>query len=88
MGLSGGTSLGLGSSAGPGTRTLMSQTRRGQEGLWRVSSPHQAVPKLPTQRNTETQRFIHLTAPVPDEEPVTLPRPWALLQAPGPPCYK
>lgn len=51
-------------------------------------APNQAVPKLPTQRNAKTQHFIHPILPGIDEEPRTLPRPWAQCQAPGPPCYK
>lgn len=38
-------------------------------------------------RGTQTHP-IHLPRLLSDEEALTLPRLWALLQAPGPPCYK
>lgn len=49
---------------------------------------NQAVPKLPAPKHAESEHFIHPIALVSDEEALTLLRPWAMVQALGPPCYK
>lgn len=69
----------------------MSQARAGEAGTGRClvfKTLNQAVPKLPTPKYAKSQHFIHPIALLSDEEGLTFLRPWALLQAPGPPSYK
>lgn len=77
--------------SGPRTQGCMSQARAGEartRGCLVFKTLKQAVSKLPTPKHTESQHFIYPTAMVSDEEALTFLRPWAWLQAPGPPCYK
>lgn len=75
----------------PRTWGCVSQARAGEAGtrVFGFQTLNQAVPKkLPTPKHAESQHFIHPIALVSDEEALTLLRPWAMVQALGPPCYK